>query len=259
MNRPGGSLPRYRAVLLDAGGTILGPRTSYGAVYARVFEALGVHRTPEQFDAAMSRTRAEIERRLPRGSDRYGAGPGGENGYWLLWVRNVLRRLEPTPEDPGLAPHVLPLLRDAFLSAEAWVVWPDVRPALAELRRLGVRMAVVSNWDSRLPRLLERLDLRDRVDALAVSSLEGMEKPHPGLFRIALDRLGVSPWEAVHVGDTPDLDLEGAFAAGIDAILIDRGSVEPNDGALRDLGDLPRLAWGGPADAIRVRSAPPPT
>lgn len=257
MNRSAGVLPRYRAVLLDAGGTILGPRESYGAVYARVFTKFGVHRTAEEFDAAMRRTRIALERRFPKGTDRYGSGSEGENGYWLAWVRGVLGGLEPSPEDPGSAARVLPALRDAFLSPEAWVVWGDVRPALAELRRLGVGLAVVSNWDSRLPRLLELLDLRDRVDALAVSSIEGMEKPHPGLFRIALDRLGVSPGEALHVGDTPDLDLEGALAAGVDAILIDRGGTESEVCDLRDLGDLPRLAWEGTTDGIRVRSATP--
>lgn len=250
-----GGSPRYRAVLLDAGGTLVGPRESYGTVYARVFAELGVHRTAPEFDAAMRSAWADVERRLPRGFNRYGSSPVEEDRYWSGFVAAVVGYLDPPPFDGTLVSRALPRLRDAFRDPGTWKVWPDVRPALAALREHGTLLGVVSNWDSRLPPLLAALDLLDRFGAFAVSALEGAEKPDPRLFRVALDRLGVRPEHALHVGDHPDLDVRGALAAGVDAALLDRGGSE---GAMRDLSALPRLAVSGTAPGIRLRSAPRP-
>ena len=114
---------------------------------------------------------------------------------------------------------------------------------LQALRSAGLRLAVVSNWDSRLPSLLERLEMLHFFDVLAVSHLEGCEKPHPRLFRRALNALGIAPHEALHVGDVPELDWAGARAAGCAARLVDRrGRLAPGWRALKDLSALPDLA-----------------
>jgi putative hydrolase of the HAD superfamily len=246
---------RYRAVLLDAGDTLLGPRESYGAVYARTFAGLGVHRSPSAFDEALGAAWAGLDRRTPRGVDRYRYAEGGEDGYWLGFVRAALESLADPPEDPALAVTALPLLREAFRSPDAWIVWPDVVPALDALRARGIRLGVVSNWDSRLPDLLRALGLGHRFEVLAVSSLEGVEKPDPRLFRVALQRLGVPPGDAVHVGDRPDVDGEGAVRAGVDAALVDRrGRLDPGLGAMRTLSALPGLVERGAADGVRIRN-----
>lgn len=233
----------------------MGPRDSYGSVYARVFAELGVHRPAPEFDAAMRSTWTDVERRIPRGCNRYGSGPGDEERYWLEFVTEVVGRLEPPALDPALVSRALARLREAFRDSAAWEVWPDVRPALDALRERGVLLGVVSNWDSRLPSLLAALGLRDRFGAIAVSALEGVEKPDPRIFRIALDRLGVEPERALHVGDHPELDVRGALSAGIDAAFLDRGG---RAGTLRDLAALPRIAVRGSASGVRVRSARQP-
>src|SRR5262249_39580113 len=112
-------------------------------------------------------------------------------------------------------------------------------PALTELRALGARLAVVSNWDSRLPALLEGIGLARFMDAIVVSHLEGVEKPDPELFRGALAKLGASAEESIHVGDTVELDMAGAEAAGIAAVMIDRdAALSPDTEAIRDLRAL---------------------
>ena len=124
-------------------------------------------------------------------------------------------------------------------------MYDDVVPVLEELRRLGMRLGVVSNWDSRLPRLLELLDLARHFEAVGVSHLEGVEKPDPELFRRVLSRLGAEPGDALHVGNVEETDLAGARAAGIDGVLIDRtGRVGRS--AWPDLRELPRLVRDGP-------------
>ena len=106
-------------------------------------------------------------------------------------------------------------------------------------------MGVVSNWDSRLPHVLKMLELEPFFEQVAVSHLEGVEKPDPLIFRRVLRRMDVGPEKALHVGDVPELDLRGARAAGIDAILVDRkGKVDPRLRPLADLSALPQIATG---------------
>jgi putative hydrolase of the HAD superfamily len=100
--------------------------------------------------------------------------------------------------------------------------YPDAAPALAELRGLGMRLVCVSNWDYSLPEVLERVGLRDRLDGVVTSAAVGARKPDPRLFEAALEVAGCAAEEALHVGDTPGEDVEGAKAAGIRALLIDR-------------------------------------
>lgn len=99
------------------------------------------------------------------------------------------------------------------LDAEYGVL-PGVEDALARLRALGLELAVVGNWDCRLPEHLERLGLAGHFTAIVTSAATGAAKPDPRPFLAALDQLGVAPERALHVGDSPD-DEQGAQAAGM--------------------------------------------
>lgn len=241
---------RYPFVLLDVGETLLAPRRSFGAVYARVFGGLGVELPVESFDRALRATWEEIERTVPAGADRYSRFPGGEEGFWLRFVRSMLDRVD-GGLDGDLASRALGPLRDAFARADAWRVYPEVREALERLRQDGARIAAVSNWDSRLPLLLRRVGLEDRFDAVVVSALEGREKPDPALFHAALARIGGRPERAIHVGDIPAVDVTGARAAGIRAILVDRARRFPEgEDIIPDLAALPAIARGEGAGRV---------
>jgi putative hydrolase of the HAD superfamily len=90
--------------------------------------------------------------------------------------------------------------------------------------------------------VLERLELARFFDAVIVSSLEGVEKPDPRIFRRAIETLGAEAETTAHVGDLPEIDLEGARAAGLRGILVDRtGRLEASHGAIPDLRSLPGL------------------
>jgi putative hydrolase of the HAD superfamily len=232
---------RYPFVLLDVGDTLIGPRRSYGAVYADALGALGLELAAADLERAIRLVSAEVHVGVPPGSDRFSHAVADEDGFWLGFAREVLLRV--TGRDPGeaLARRALGELRARFAEPAAWVVFPDVPPALAALRGNGHRLAIVSNWDSRLPLLLERLGLAPAFDTIVVSALERVEKPDPRIFRRALERLGAAPSQALHVGNSPELDIAGARAAGIAAVLIDRGAA-PAPSALRELGRLPELA-----------------
>jgi putative hydrolase of the HAD superfamily len=132
--------------------------------------------------------------------------------------------------------------RRAMLEALEFRPYPDVLPALGELRERGLTLVVASNWDCSLADWLEPAGITDLVDGVVTSAEVGAPKPHPRVFERALAIAGVAPSEALHVGDKVDNDVEGAAAAGVRAVLVQREG-EPPAGvkAIRSLQELPAL------------------
>jgi putative hydrolase of the HAD superfamily len=236
---------RYPVVLFDVGETLIGPRSTFGAVYSGVLERLGLSLPADRLESSLRGVWAEMDRSIPAGADRYAHFPGGETEYWRRFARSTLERARGGTVEESLLDKLLDGLRAAFRGKAAWTVYPDVLPVLGELRSEGVRLGVVSNWDSRLPRLLDELGLSPFFDAIGVSHLEGVEKPDPELFHRVLERMDGRANDALHVGDIPEVDLAGARAAGVDGILIDRrGKLDGGEPAISDLTRLPRIARG---------------
>ena len=207
-----------QAVLLDVGGTLIESWPSPPEVYARVLGRWGHAVSADEVAPVFSGVWAEMTEEHPRGLDRYHHLKGGEREWWGEFVRRVLDRLDsPAPWQPVLAE-----LFDAFAEPSLWRVFPEVAEVLAGLRGRGLRLAAVSNWDSRLPALLAGLGLDRALDEILVSALEGVEKPSPEIFHRAAHRLGVAPGRCLHVGDSPLDDYRGAESAGLRPLLIDR-------------------------------------
>ncbi|CAI7841571.1 unnamed protein product, partial [Closterium sp. NIES-54] len=109
-------------------------------------------------------------------------------------------------------------LHGYYIKKHAWrFTDPNAREAFAAIRRAGIKIALVSNFDTRLRDLLRALDCYDWFDAVAVSAEVEAEKPSSEIFHAACDMLGVLPHEAVHVGDSRNKDVAGAKRAGCGA------------------------------------------
>lgn len=106
-----------------------------------------------------------------------------------------------------------------YIRPEAWQLAPGAVSALNKLRAAGVRLAVVSNFDTRLRPILTALEVDKLFDAVVVSAEVGAEKPNPVIFETAMQQLGVRPYEVVHVGDDRRNDVWGARDAGVAAWL----------------------------------------
>lgn len=115
------------------------------------------------------------------------------------------------------------LVYEEFGSPKRWRPYNDALPSLQRLQAKGVRLAVISNWDSRLISLLDALGLAHYFEAVISSADVGLHKPDPRIFKLTCDLLDIAPSEAVHVGDHYYADVVGASSAGIRPILIDRG------------------------------------
>jgi REG-2-like HAD superfamily hydrolase len=222
-----------RAICFDAGATLLHPDPPVEQVYARVFAQDGARFSPEALQDALARAWEVVQAGPP--GDRYG-GVSGERAFWRGFLGRVRARL-----DGGeVSEQAFGRLAAHFREPGSWSIYSDVLPALADLSSRGYALAVISNWDSHLPRLLGELDLTRHFRVISVSAIEGSGKPAPEIFRRTCARLNVAAEEALHVGDSVHDDLEGARAAGLGALLLDRDDRHPGVAErIRGLGELP--------------------
>lgn len=105
---------------------------------------------------------------------------------------------------------------------EAWTLFPETVPVLETLKSKGYRLGIISNFDSRVYDVMERLGIYGYFDTFVISSEAGYAKPSHGIFLTALEKAGVDSGESIHVGDDLKNDFHGPRALGIRAILLDR-------------------------------------
>ncbi|MER3456724.1 MAG: hydrolase [candidate division GAL15 bacterium] len=223
-----------RAVFLDAGHTLLEGRPSWFDVWA---EGLG------EFDVTMDRE--ALQRAYARASAALSHIPPDQftEQTWRQFLREMVAHLEVPGYEEQIAERMHQILARA---RPQYVPYPEAPGVLEELRRSGLRLAVVSNWEPDLPDVLERVGLRGYFDAVVASALVGAAKPDPRIFQVALDAVGVAPQEALHVGDSYEADVQGARAAGVYPVLIDRDRVfqEVDCDRIYDLRELLPLIDG---------------
>jgi putative hydrolase of the HAD superfamily len=219
------------AVLLDAYGTLLEMHDPVPRLRA-LLAAAGHHHTDAVVASALRREIAHYRLHHDRGRDAPSLAALRRDCARVL--ASGLGGDAPPPE--RLAPILVESLR--------FSLFPDALPALDALAAAGVPVAVVSNWDCGLPGVLASLGVADRVAAVVVSAVAGARKPDPAIFRNALGRLGVEPGAALHCGDLPEADCEGARRAGVRAVLLDRHGSHPHAPCPRiaSLAELPALA-----------------
>jgi putative hydrolase of the HAD superfamily len=195
---------KIKAIFFDVGNTllfrdqqiILKPLHECG-LFPSAEQQYGIERrTKKEFDAAMSHGKVD-------------------RGFWDLYYRHLLSDL-PIARD-GLQEE---LVQATQHSAN----WCEIRPRTREvLLALGrrYRLAVISNADGKIERVLTRCGIADCFESITDSGIVGHEKPHPAIFGAALQAMKASPGESLYVGDMYSVDYLGATGAGMQGILMD--------------------------------------
>lgn len=230
------SAPATRATFFDLAGTLIEVRGGLGFQYAAISSQFGVRADPEAIDAAFPRAfRTAGQMVFPRTEAEEVASL--ERGFWKDVVRLVFADVGLSQKFVG-APFdaFFDRLFDHFATAAAWNVYPDVVPALDRLRRHGIIVGLITNFDHRVFPLLDAVNLTRLVDSITIPSRAGAAKPERAIFEHALARHGVRPSEAVQIGDSIRDDVEGAQAAGLRGVLIDRKGRRRSEA-----GDVPRI------------------
>jgi len=237
-------VPIIRAVTFDVTHTLIhSPRL--GEIYAEVLGRHGVSVAPDEAGRLVRLVWQELACVADPARDRFTSHPEGPSGWWKRFLERLCEHLDAPPPSRFAAAELFA----RFARPDSWEVYPDVRDTLDALRGQGLKLGVVSNWDHRLPELLESLGLAPLFDALVYSSDVGVEKPDPRIFESALRRLDLPAGAALHVGDGRLEDVEGAQAVGMRALHLTRGR---GAGDLRDLSPLPGIL-SGTGVCVRMR------
>ena len=219
-------------VLLDLDGVLM---DHHGAAIAAVHAWLGERTTPEIVDAWF----AAQDRRIAE----WRAG----SATWEEQRRNRIRDVLPLLGEPiGSDEEVDALFATGYLPAyeRSWRAFDDVAPAFALLTAAGLRLAVLTNGsEHQQTKKLRATGLAHVVGPVFTAGALGLRKPDPRAFLTACERLGVAPGSVVYVGDEFEVDVLGARAAGLAAVLLDRSGTAPAEESvvIRSLAELPSL------------------
>ncbi len=214
-----------RAIFFDIGDTLvfdsppLPERLASAARSAGLM--LGPARLPEAFRAAEA-----------FGVQKYVDG--------IAWdapgaLREIMAVLLAALQQPPLTDSQWTALAAAFTSAPfTRYAHPGAAALLTELTRRGFVLGAISDWEDTLPDVLTELGLLPYFRALSISACVGVTKPNPRLFEDALAQINLPPDACLHVGDWYELDVAGARAAGMNALLFDWAGRHPD-------ADCPRV------------------
>jgi putative hydrolase of the HAD superfamily len=226
---------RIRAVFLDAGNTLVFPRIE---VIITDLKEHGYSATPEDFYAAERLAKHKLDAwlwpqiragKVPEQIDYY---------YWSGYLHEFTRRLGAPESERGVLSR---RLIESFQNIQLWSrVMPDTPAFLEWLVAQGYFVGVISNSIGTLEGQLVHLGLARYFQAILDSAIVGIQKPHPGIFKLALQRAGVEGSEAIFVGDTYATDVGGAQLAGLTGVLMDSVGAYP-DAACPRISSLPEL------------------
>jgi putative hydrolase of the HAD superfamily len=206
----------YAAVFFDAGETLVHPHPTFPDLFAKVLRREGHEVDPDTVRARIHvvydrfRSAAETNELWTTSLER-------SRRFWHDVYTIFLNDLG-ISDDDGLVDTVY----REFTDLANYALFDDVVPVLDRLREEGLTLGVVSNFEEWLERLLERLGVRSYFEVRVISGLEGLEKPDPRIFRLAMERAGVEPAASVYVGDNPEFDVDPALAVGMFPVLVDR-------------------------------------
>jgi len=224
-------------------GTLFRLREPVGMTYSRIAGRHGVLAEPGRLDAAFR----EAWSSLPPPLHPEGQPPQDDDrSWWRELVRRTFAGAADGPAPVQASDALFDEIYACFGQAAAWELHDDTLEAVRELAR-RFRLLVLSNFDRRLPGILDGLGIAGFFERVVISSEVGASKPHPRMFRAALAACGLPPEACLHAGDDQRADVAGAQAAGIACFRIRRPGA-----TLRTLaeklasGDFPACMGGIP-------------
>lgn len=205
------SHPPIEVVSFDAAGTLIHLAEPVGVTYSRVAAQHGNPVSPE----SLEKTFTLVWKRTPLPFSRDGDGneDPDERSWWKRLVAEVFKESGHEFQEAAAFENFFEDLYDTFERPGTWIADSETSELLFRIGRRH-RLVIVSNFDSRLRRILRDLDLLHHFETLFLSCEEKLSKPDPLLFRRVSETLCVPPGAILHVGDDPECDWAGAEAAG---------------------------------------------
>lgn len=208
----------FRAVFFDVGETLLAPHPSFRELFSIVMGDLGYDVTPDMVEEGLATVATSVSEAIGQETTLWSTSPDASRAFWRRLYGAMLAHWA-IPDESGA---IFDALYRRFTSFESYRLFPDVIPTLSACREAGLTLGIVSNFEAWLEGMLIEMEVAPFFSVMVISGKEGIEKPDPRLFRLALERAGVEPESTLYVGDHPRLDVQAAEGLGMVAVLIDR-------------------------------------
>jgi putative hydrolase of the HAD superfamily len=202
-----------KVITFDAANTLIRLSHPVGVTYAGVARRFGADLDPTDLEQGFR----VAWKTVPRLPDMRGPRPDDGRSWWRQVVAKTFEiagaKVEPFEDffDAVYREFALPGI---------WRLEPGALDLLQDLRRAGLRLGIISNFDLRLYQILEHVGVSSLFEQLIVSSQVGADKPSPRIFEEGLRRFQVEPTELLHVGDDKVADGEGARAVGMQTLIL---------------------------------------
>ena len=224
-----------RWVLFDAVGTLIYADPPVADVYEAAGRRFGSRLDARQI--ALQFRQALAAEFGPAGDLRRPAtNEANELARWRRIVAAVFPDVTPVAAD-----SLFDSLWQHFAQPTSWRPFPDVEPALRQLQQRGLQLGIASNFDGRLLEITAEMPELAPCEQVFVSSQVGFSKPDPRFFAAVAAQLAAPPSQILLVGDDGLADVQGARAAGWQAVYLDRrlvtASTEPAISSLRELSN----------------------
>jgi putative hydrolase of the HAD superfamily len=212
---------KIKVIFFDVGNTLLFPNRE--RIHAPLAER-GIVPDPEHLRDLECRTKNQFDGMMTQNGST-------DHSFWWMFYSQLLFEigLEDNDADNGIRDQLVAAIRNSGN-------WDTIRPGTAErLREIGKRyeIAVISNADGKIENVLQKCGIAQCFRTITDSGLVGYEKPHPEIFRHALNSMNAQPEESLYVGDVYSVDYLGATGAGMQAVLMDVSGAYHDKGVAR--------------------------
>lgn len=213
-------MERPKVIFLDAVGTLFGVKGSVGKVYSQIAQEFDVDVTAEILQTKFMQSFKAAPPPIFPDADLHDI-PQQEFEWWRKITFNTFKSAGVLPQFSDFSAFFSELYIH-FGTAEPWFIYPDVVPSLTDWRQQGIELGILSNFDSRIFSVLESLELSSYFNSVTISTQAGAAKPDSQIFAVALEKHNCLPSDAWHIGDSVVEDYQGAKAAGLRGIWINR-------------------------------------
>src|SRR5947209_14269899 len=207
-----------RGVLFDVGETLLAPHPSFPELFSEIMGGLGFQISPDDVEEALATVAPSVGDAIEASTSTWSTSREESRRFWRGLYGAMLEHWG-IPDEAG---EIFDVLYGRFTSYESYRLFPDVIPTLTACRGADLTLGIVSNFEEWLEGMLIEMEIAPFFDVMVISGKEGIEKPDPAIFRLALERIGMTPDEVVFVGDHPRVDVAAASRIGMTGVLVDR-------------------------------------
>ena len=218
---------KYDAVLFDAAETLFTTRGSVGEIYAGVARRFGSTAQPTEIQEA-------FRRNFPHSGPLH---PNDEKQWWKTVVRNVFDEVGMLRDFDQFFDEIYDLFRDS----RGWMLFPETADVLDACRHHGMKLGLISNFDSRLYSVLKDLRIDSFFSSITICSETGYAKPQPEIFHAAIASLRTTPDRILFAGDSLVDDYTAGQSVGLDAVLVDRSGRYPAMRSIKRIASLTDL------------------